>query len=222
MSKLDRDVRSVIHHLYFQVRDRWNDMASFLWSPDTRADAEAWLDNGPGADEVQLKKDIREFVIAVDKQMASLPEDDFVFGYPIQDEPRRPGARRPCFLAMPTRSWLADVQAVIESAAPGFEFTLSVDLATPGDIMDQVWKDIRRSDVVLADLTDLNPNVYYEVGLAHALGKSTILIKQAGGAPVPFDLHGHKHREYELSDLPALEAWLSRAFDDVERRYPFD
>ncbi len=222
MTKLDRDVRSLINHLWFTGSDRWDRMMSFLWSPDTAYDAGAWLEDGAGTDEVRLNDLIRQFVIAVDEQMENLPGDDFVFGYPIRDRPREQGEPRPCFLAMPTRAWMPDVRRVIESAAPDFVCTLSVDLATPGNIMSQVWKDIRTSDVVLADLTGLNPNVFYEVGLAHALGKDTILIKQADADAVPFDVQSHKYFEYDLGDLATLETWLTQAFGDVSARYGFD
>jgi hypothetical protein len=222
MTKLDRDVRSLINHLYLEGSDEWGEMMAFLWSRDTMYDASAWLEAGAGADEVRLNDLIRQFVIAVDEQMEDLPGGDFVFGYPVRDQPRQQGEPRPCFLAMPTRDWLLNVRQVIESAAPGFACTLSVDLATPGNIMNQVWKDIRRSDVVLADLTGMNPNVFYELGLAHALGKDTILIKQIDADAVPFDVQSHKYCEYDLADLATLEAWLTQAFGAVSARYGFD
>jgi hypothetical protein len=222
MTKLDRDVRSLINHLYFKGSDEWGEMMAFLWSPDTAYDAEAWLEGDVGADEVRLNDVIRQFVIAVDEQMDDLPDDDFVFGYPVRDQPRQRGEPRPCFLAMPTRDWLSDVREVVDSAAVGFACTLSVDLAAPGNIMNRVWQDIRRSDVVLADLTGMNPNVFYELGLAHALGKDTILIKQIDADAVPFDVRSHKYCEYDLTDLATLETWLAQAFREVSARYRFD
>jgi hypothetical protein len=79
-------------------------MLAFLWSPDTKPDAGLWVETKPGTSEVQLKEEIREFVIQVDAQMKGLPAEDFVFGYPITEESRKPGEPRPCFLAMPTKS----------------------------------------------------------------------------------------------------------------------
>lgn len=220
MTKLDRDVRSLLNHLCFEGSDQWREMMAFLWSPDTAFDAKAWIEESVG--DVRLDDRIRQFVIAVDEQMKALPDGDFVFGYPMRDEPRHPGEPRPCFLAMPTLDWLSQVQRVIESAAPGFTCTLSVDRATPGNIMNNVWMDIRRSDVLLADLTGMNPNVFYELGLAHALGKETILMKQISVDPVPFDVQSYKYCEYDLADLASLEAWLTQAFGEVSARYRFD
>jgi len=45
-----------------------------------------------------------------------------------------------------------------------------------GKIMDQVWRGIRNAKVLLAELTTRNANVYYELGLAHALGKPVVLM----------------------------------------------
>lgn len=222
MANLDSDVRSLINHLYFEVSDTWADMMSFLWSPDTERDADLWVEPIPGTREVQLKEEISEFVIEADGQMKGLPADDFVFGYPITEKPRQPGEPRPCFLAMPTKNWLPDVQRAIEAAATGYECELSVDNAAPGDIMDQVWHEIRCSDVIVADLTGLNPNVFYEMGLAHALGKTIIMIKQKNTPPVPFDLRNYRYFEYDLAELSELKTWLEGAFRGVPRRYRFD
>ncbi|MBZ5677166.1 MAG: nucleoside 2-deoxyribosyltransferase [Acidobacteriia bacterium] len=222
MSKLDSDVRSLINYLYFEVSSTWDQMMWFLWSPDTKPDADFWVEPGVGTNEVQLKKEIREFVIQTDAQMQGLPSDDFVFSYPITERLRRQGDLRLCFLAMPTKDWLPDVQRTIEAAAAGFECKLSVDNAAPGDIMNQVWQDIRRSEAVVADLTDKNPNVFYEMGLAHALGKTTIIIKQKETPPVPFDLRNYRHFEYDPGNLEELKAWLRSAFLSVPRRYSFD
>ena len=222
MAKLDFDVRSLINHLYFKVSDTWDNMLGFLYSPDTKPDTDLWVETNPGTNEVRLKEEIREFVIQTDAQMKGLPKDDFVFGYPIAEKPRQQGELRPCFLAMPTKAWLPLVQGTIKSAAEGFKCELSVDNAAPGDIMNRVWRDIRKSDVIIADLTEQNPNVFYEMGLAHALGKTVIMIKQKSLVAVPFDVSSHKYFEYDLNELGELKTWLSSAFRSVPRRYSFD
>jgi hypothetical protein len=222
MAKLDSDVRSLINHLYFEISDTWNHMQDFLYSPDTERDANLWMEPKPGTNKVQLKEEIRDFVIQTDAQMKGLPREDFVFGYPITEKPRQQGELRPCFLAMPTKDWLPRVQRTIESAAQGFKCELSVDNAAPGNIMNRVWGDIRKSDVILADLTEQNPNVFYEMGLAHALGKTIIMIKQKDSVAVPFDVSNHKYFQYDLKKLDELEAWLVSAFHSVPRRYKFD
>jgi hypothetical protein len=59
------------------------------------------------------------------------------------------------------------------------------------NIMHDVLQGIVDADLVLADLTGANPNVYYELGLAHALGKNVILLTQDLDE-VPFDLRAYR------------------------------
>jgi nucleoside 2-deoxyribosyltransferase len=53
--------------------------------------------------------------------------------------------------------------------------------------MRDIWKQINQAKVVIADLTFKNPNVFYELGLAHAIGKPVVLIAQTID-DIPFDL----------------------------------
>jgi hypothetical protein len=68
-----------------------------------------------------------------------------------------------------------------------------------GKIMDQVWRGIRSAEVLVAELTTRNPNVYYELGLAHALGKPVVLISSEEG-DVPFDLRHIRVIYYDKAD----------------------
>jgi hypothetical protein len=52
-----------------------------------------------------------------------------------------------------------------------------------------IWERINRARFLIADLTGQNPNVFYELGIAHALGKDVLLLTQ-DMAHVPFDLKG--------------------------------
>ena len=45
-------------------------------------------------------------------------------------------------------------------------------------ILDRIFNQISKADVIVADMTGKNPNVFYEVGYAHALGKITLLLTQ--------------------------------------------
>jgi nucleoside 2-deoxyribosyltransferase len=54
-------------------------------------------------------------------------------------------------------------------------------------IIDDIWRLINEAKVIVADLTERNPNVFYEVGLAHAIGKEVILLAQSV-EDIPFDL----------------------------------
>jgi len=69
----------------------------------------------------------------------------------------------------------------------GFKVVRADDFFRPIPIMDDIWRSICEAEIIIADLTDRNPNVFYEVGLAHVLGKYTILITQDLD-DIPFDL----------------------------------
>jgi hypothetical protein len=68
-----------------------------------------------------------------------------------------------------------------------------------GKIIDQVWSGINNACVLVAELTQRNPNVFYELGLAHALEKPVVLVS-SNEADVPFDLHHIRVIYYDVSD----------------------
>ena len=67
-----------------------------------------------------------------------------------------------------------------------------------GDILNQIIVSINKADLIVADMTGNNPNVFYEVGYAHALKKETILITE-DSENIFFDLHGINHVVYGRS-----------------------
>ena len=70
--------------------------------------------------------------------------------------------------------------------------------------------------LVIADVSAPNPNVFYEIGLTHALGKDCFILKQSD-ASVPADFGGAHYYEYDLADLHAgrdalrkeIEVWVN-------------
>lgn len=65
-----------------------------------------------------------------------------------------------------------------------------------GIIIDRIYNQISKADLVIAEMTGENPNVFYEVGYAHALGKRVVLIAQDADA-IPFDLAHYFHIIYK-------------------------
>lgn len=92
---------------------------------------------------------------------------------------------------------------------------------------DDIWENhaiiqdvvdlIDRSSIVICDCTNRNPNVFYEIGVAHALGKEVILITQSGG-DVPFDLAHIRHIRYFANDLHQLTADLAARIQAIQAR----
>jgi hypothetical protein len=72
-----------------------------------------------------------------------------------------------------------------------------------GGIIEKIYDSIRGADVILAEVSKPNPNVFYEVGFAHALSKPVVLITRDIQSS-PFDLRGHNHIVYKsIIDLRA-------------------
>jgi hypothetical protein len=73
------------------------------------------------------------------------------------------------------------------------------DIFGTGKIMDQVWSGINNAKVLVAELTKRNPNVFYELGLAHALKKPVVLVS-SNEEDVPFDLKHIRVIYYDVTD----------------------
>jgi len=74
----------------------------------------------------------------------------------------------------------------------------------PGMITDKLINDLFDSDLVIADLSELNPNAFYELGIRHAAAKPTIHMA-AAGTKLPFDNLGHRAIFFELNDWNSIE-----------------
>ena len=114
-------------------------------------------------------------------------------------EKQSEGAKPRCFVIMPFGGWFdkyyIDIYIpAIESA--GFEAKRADDLYRPGNIVNDIWTYTKEATVLLADLTNKNPNVFYELGLAHAITKPAVLIT-ASMDDVPFDLRSLRVIDYD-------------------------
>lgn len=90
--------------------------------------------------------------------------------------------------------------AVYESLKEGIEAAgmrclRADDIWERDHILDDVLSLIWRARVVIADLSEKNPNVFYETGIAHTLGRDTILVAQSM-SDIPFDLQGIRALKY--------------------------
>jgi hypothetical protein len=83
------------------------------------------------------------------------------------------------------------------------------NLFRSSNIVHDIWHYVTTSRLMLADLTGRNPNVYYELGLAHAAKKPVLLLTQ-DIEDVPFDLRALRVISYTLQQPRWAEA-LQRA-----------
>lgn len=109
--------------------------------------------------------------------------------------------RSSCFTIMPFGGYFDEYyESVYVPAieAANLDAVRADDLYTPSVITTDIWVHTKKAAVVLADLTGRNPNVFYELGLAHALAKPAVLVTQTM-ADVPFDLQSLRVLKYDLN-----------------------
>ena len=74
-------------------------------------------------------------------------------------------------------------------------------------ILDRIYNQISKADIIVSDMSTRNPNVFYETGYAHALGKQVILLTQRAD-DIPFDMKHYPHIIY--SSITHLKVELKR------------
>lgn len=79
--------------------------------------------------------------------------------------------------------------------AAGYEVVRADNVRAQQNILKDIVLGLARSDLVVADLTDSNPNVFYELGIAHGLRRPVILLAQRIDE-VPFDLRSYRVISY--------------------------
>lgn len=90
-------------------------------------------------------------------------------------------------------------------------------------ILERIYNQIAKADVIIADMTGRNPNVFYETGYAHALGKNVILLTK-NADDIPFDLKHYHHIVYrgKISDLiPELDKRIRWAINQAKDTLSF-
>lgn len=81
------------------------------------------------------------------------------------------------------------------------------DVGVGGPFANDIQKRIANADLVIADITDSNPNVMYELGFAHAHRKPVLLVLEKGH-PFPFDPMGYLVVVYDRDDPEPLSRYV--------------
>jgi hypothetical protein len=117
----------------------------------------------------------------------------------ISVEPTASMPKDTCFVIMPfgppfDRYYKNIFVPAIEDA--GLQPIRADSIFMPSAIMPDIWRFLSEAKILIADLTGRNPNVFYELGLAHALQKPVILVAN-NLDDVPFDLRGLRVLAYD-------------------------
>jgi hypothetical protein len=122
---------------------------------------------------------------------------------PIWGEPlRRSQFDSDIFMIMPFREqYDAIYKKVIQPVVAELNLTIKRGddfSSTQGSIINEVWAALNACRLVIVETTEMNANVYYELGIAHTLGKAAVLLTQTRDVQeLPFDLRHLRFVVYE-------------------------
>lgn len=84
-----------------------------------------------------------------------------------------------------------------------------------GILIDKIRSNIGEADVVIADCSGGNPNVFYELGVAHALGKQVVLIYDLEEGAIPTDILAYERIRYGFNDEGTFCAKVQDALQGI-------
>lgn len=103
-----------------------------------------------------------------------------------------------CVVIMPFNvDWSTDMYETFKEAVNGFNVWRSDEEYRDDVIIQTIWEKINRARFVIADCTGKNPNVFYELGIAHTLGKPVFMCSQSR-EDYPFDINHIRSFVYGL------------------------
>lgn len=123
-----------------------------------------------------------------------------------------------CFVIMPyggndetkKNHYRGVYQSILAPAAieAGYTPKRSDISGAPGSITLDIVRDLADADIVIADITEGNPNVFLEIGIRHVMRKSGTVhvVDQSYAGSIPFDLRNYRAIEYSanLADIPEV------------------
>ena len=133
------------------------------------------------------------------KGMAIVP----AFGRPT---PQPQEEKIDVFVLMPFKARMAEVYSN-HIKKLGKELRVSIrradDSYSPRPFMEKVWDGICAARLIVGDCTEKNPNVLYEIGIAHTVGKKVVLITRSE-EDIPADIGHFEHITYDLEEVSVL------------------
>jgi hypothetical protein len=127
-----------------------------------------------------------------------------------------------CFVLMPFDEQFSNLFAVVESVVKDYAYLTCVRadrIPGPSQITFDIWEHIQKSRFLIAVITGRNPNVFYEIGFSHALGKDVILLVQEG-EKVPFDIQAIRYLRYKSDNLASLRHQLPKHIKECLQTLP--
>lgn len=133
-----------------------------------------------------------------------------------------PERRVTAFVAMPFAKEYEPLYGAIRQAAlqAGVTPLRADESLAPGPIVNQIFDALGAADCVVAEIGSRNPNVYYEVALAHCIQKpSILLVRKDRVDAIPFDVRHNRVIIYEDWNLPGLVEELTKTLTFVKQTF---
>ncbi len=120
--------------------------------------------------------------------------------------------KKTCFIVCPISDEGTEIRKrsdqlmkhIIEPVCGDFDVIRIDKLQHNKSITEEILNYLKNSDLVISDITDHNPNCFYESGFRNAIGKPLIFMKNKN-TTIPFDISTIRTLEYNLSDLDEVE-----------------
>jgi hypothetical protein len=180
------------------LTDRFDETVQYIKTYTTRLhqrrlEAEDWRETDTRIRATLQSTGLGVYLDSLRESAARLRQDVLFLGperlYPAPKLPGEQGKIR-CFIVMPfSFEWSDDVHRTLSGAckAMAVQPVRGDDVFTPTDILVDIWYSLNGADFVIADITGRNPNVLYELGIAHTLAKPVLIISR-NAADIPIDL----------------------------------
>ena len=149
------------------------------------------------------------------KQLSPFTSES-VISSPVFGAPSAPIRKAEVFVVMP---FSTELKPVYEQHIKPLVHRLGLTVARADDffaassVISDLWNSIYAARVIVGDCTGRNANVFYEIGIAHTLGKPVVLLVQDGTDDIPFDLRHMRVLTYSPSThgMADLEDQLQEA-----------
>lgn len=150
--------------------------------------------------------------------------DNYIIYPKLFRNARIPVEKNRCFVLMPFNKDLDIVYGTIKGALlfNGFICNRADEIHGSKPIMNKILTEIFKSQYIIADLTYLNPNVFYELGIAHSFkdAPNILLIKQSG-YKCPFDISHLTYIEYDIKNLKLLTSIIVNFIEENNQSINF-
>lgn len=128
-----------------------------------------------------------------------------------------------CFIIMPFRKELHYFYLYLKdylNKTYGLTCQRADDAVSFGSFSDKIKRLIKDADIIIAECTGGNPNVFYEVGIAHSLEKYVILMMQVGKDFTPQEIPSDvRHYDFLLYELDNHTEFLNKLDERLNNYY---